>query len=71
MPENGRLSASPLVTEPVPDTEKPQDGNPGPLAEPLTVKGTLMPLSCPDADPETVKLPAHKAEKVPETEFAL
>ena len=60
-----------MLTVPVPDTEKPHDGNAGPLADPLTVKGTLVPLSCPDADPETVRPPAHNAEKVPDTEFAL
>ena len=65
------MSVSPFEIVPVPDTAKPQDGRPGPLAVPVTVTGTVEPFSCPEAIPETVSVPAHSAEKFPATEFAV
>lgn len=46
-------------------------GNPGAVAEPFAVIGIVVPLSCPDAEPDTVRPPAHTAENVPESADAL
>jgi hypothetical protein len=35
------------------------------VAVPVTVNGTVVPLSCPDADPVILMFPAHVAEKLP------
>src|SRR5713226_1279875 len=56
---------------PVPFSEKLQAGSPGTVAEPAAVIGTVVPLSCPDAEPLTVTLPAHSAEKSPASVVAV
>ena len=46
-------------------------GNPGAEAEPVAVIGIVVPPSCPVAVPDTARLPAHSAVKVPEITVAL
>src|SRR5438552_18613623 len=55
---------------PVPVSEKAQETTPLYVAVPVTVSGTVVPTSCPDADPVTAMFPAHVAEKLPDIELA-
>jgi hypothetical protein len=64
------LALSSIV--PVPFNENAQVGNPGRLAFPVTVIGTVVLLTnCPDAVPEIVTPPAQTAEKVPTIDVAV
>lgn len=56
---------------PVPFSEKVQAGSPGIVADPFAVIGTVVPFSCPDAEPLIVMLPAHNAEKSPASVVAV
>jgi hypothetical protein len=73
VPEYGIRSVLALSSiVPVPLSEIGHVGNPGRLALPVTVIGTVVLLTnCPDAVPVIVTPPAHTAENVPVTDVVV
>src|SRR5689334_22780143 len=54
---------------PVPESENSHETTPAYVAVPVTVSGTVVPISCPDADPVIEMFPAQLPEKFPDMEF--